>query len=101
MGKESYIAPVLRFARSLKDHFGDVYANTFFRWTLFWIPLVVILFRAALPLRRLNRLLLHCTHPSLLESLNEDEEAIVAFFHPYCDKGGGGERVLWLVCKIG
>ena len=21
----------------------------------------------------------------------------VAFFHPYCDAGGGGERVLWCV----
>lgn len=24
-----------------------------------------------------------------------DGGAAVAFFHPYCDAGGGGERVLW------
>ena len=22
-------------------------------------------------------------------------ETVVAFFHPYCNSGGGGERVLW------
>ncbi len=25
---------------------------------------------------------------------NEDQR-VIAFFHPYCDAGGGGERVLW------
>ena len=24
---------------------------------------------------------------------------IVAFFHPYCNAGGGGERVLWVAIK--
>jgi alpha-1,2-mannosyltransferase len=25
---------------------------------------------------------------------------VVAFFHPYCDRGGGGERVLWTFVKL-
>jgi len=24
-----------------------------------------------------------------------DDQKVIAFFHPYCDAGGGGERVLW------
>jgi hypothetical protein len=27
------------------------------------------------------------------------EDKCVAFFHPYCDAGGGGERVLWEAVK--
>ena len=26
----------------------------------------------------------------------QDDTKTVAFFHPYCDAGGGGERVLWV-----
>ena len=26
---------------------------------------------------------------------DKEGKATVAFFHPYCDDGGGGERVLW------
>lgn len=26
---------------------------------------------------------------------NGSEQKLVAFFHPYCNAGGGGERVLW------
>lgn len=25
------------------------------------------------------------------------EEIVLAFFHPHCDSGGGGERVLWVI----
>ena len=25
----------------------------------------------------------------------ESTDRVIAFFHPYCDAGGGGERVLW------
>jgi alpha-1,2-mannosyltransferase len=25
------------------------------------------------------------------------EEIVLAFFHPHCDSGGGGERVLWAI----
>ena len=26
---------------------------------------------------------------------SENRQKVIAFFHPYCDAGGGGERVLW------
>ena len=28
-------------------------------------------------------------------SRSQDSELVIGFFHPYCDAGGGGERVLW------
>ena len=31
----------------------------------------------------------------ILSKKDEKNERIIAFFHPYCDAGGGGERVLW------
>lgn len=36
---------------------------------------------------------------SKLKSINKSNDKLkVAFFHPYCNAGGGGERVLW--CSI-
>jgi alpha-1,2-mannosyltransferase len=29
----------------------------------------------------------------------QKDEVIVGFFHPYCNAGGGGERVLWTLVK--
>ena len=29
-----------------------------------------------------------------------DGEVSVGFFHPYCNSGGGGERVLWQAVKV-
>lgn len=29
--------------------------------------------------------------------LSKRHEIILAFFHPHCDSGGGGERVLWVM----
>ena len=31
----------------------------------------------------------------LRKYLRGNEEVVVGFFHPYCNAGGGGERVLW------
>ena len=28
-----------------------------------------------------------------------DDTKIIAFFHPYCNSGGGGERVLWVALR--
>ena len=46
------------------------------------------------PIRRLNRLYLKLFTDLQLET---PDEKIMAFFHPYCDMGGGGERVLWIM----
>jgi alpha-1,2-mannosyltransferase len=29
--------------------------------------------------------------------LSNKHEIVLAFFHPHCDSGGGGERVLWVM----
>lgn len=33
------------------------------------------------------------------ESLSKDGILSIGFFHPYCNAGGGGERVLWCAVK--
>lgn len=30
---------------------------------------------------------------------NNDNDKYVALFHPYCNAGGGGERVLWCAVR--
>jgi alpha-1,2-mannosyltransferase len=30
---------------------------------------------------------------------NHPKERVIAFFHPYCSSGGGGERVLWAIIQ--
>uniref|UniRef100_UPI00398E96ED GDP-Man:Man(3)GlcNAc(2)-PP-Dol alpha-1,2-mannosyltransferase n=1 Tax=Pristiophorus japonicus TaxID=55135 RepID=UPI00398E96ED len=41
-----------------------------------------------------------CPKKKISQSLRKDDKTplVVAFFHPYCNAGGGGERVLW--CAI-
>jgi alpha-1,2-mannosyltransferase len=50
-------------------------------------------------LRQIGAYLLRRTTPkrtAILESLSAGADGrIVGFFHPYCNAGGGGERVLW------
>ncbi|NP_898965.1 GDP-Man:Man(3)GlcNAc(2)-PP-Dol alpha-1,2-mannosyltransferase isoform 2 [Mus musculus] len=36
---------------------------------------------------------------SVSTSKNGKEQTVVAFFHPYCNAGGGGERVLWCALR--
>lgn len=36
---------------------------------------------------------------SLKKQKSDDSRLSVAFFHPYCDAGGGGERVLWCALR--
>jgi alpha-1,2-mannosyltransferase len=33
------------------------------------------------------------------QPLGEEWEGIIGFFHPFCNAGGGGERVLWAAVK--
>jgi alpha-1,2-mannosyltransferase len=64
---------------------------------LTWIPfvaLLVLVLRFYLQ-RRAKHLL-----PELRTPLPDGKTpVIVGFFHPYCNAGGGGERVLWCAIK--
>jgi hypothetical protein len=31
---------------------------------------------------------------------NKSKKRVIAFFHPYCSSGGGGERVLWAIIQV-
>ena len=35
-----------------------------------------------------------------VKSAQPESEISVGFFHPYCNAGGGGERVLWQAVKV-
>lgn len=53
------------------------------------LTLVVLVF----VLKRLLRMRHRLTHAG------KDQKISVGFFHPYCNAGGGGERVLWVAIK--
>lgn len=38
-------------------------------------------------------------HFSKKRSLRKQKGLVVGIFHPYCNAGGGGERVLWAAIK--
>ena len=97
--EESLLAPVLRVANDIRRHFHDVMKVPFFAWSLLYIPLAVVLFYSINVSHRVNRLWLRLSRPELMDGFNAKEEKIVAFFHPYCDMGGGGERVLWAMIE--
>ena len=37
--------------------------------------------------------------PPPIETPEGEEVRVVGFFHPYCNAGGGGERVLWVAIR--
>jgi len=37
--------------------------------------------------------------PHLRKVINGQKPLLVGFFHPYCNAGGGGERVLWMAVQ--
>uniref|UniRef100_U6CMX0 GDP-Man:Man(3)GlcNAc(2)-PP-Dol alpha-1,2-mannosyltransferase n=1 Tax=Neovison vison TaxID=452646 RepID=U6CMX0_NEOVI len=45
------------------------------------------------------RLLLQRKKALLSTGKNGKKQMVVAFFHPYCNAGGGGERVLWCALR--
>ncbi|EHB13090.1 Asparagine-linked glycosylation protein 11-like protein [Heterocephalus glaber] len=45
------------------------------------------------------RLLLQRKKRSMSASKNGKNQMVIAFFHPYCNAGGGGERVLWCALR--
>ncbi len=67
-----------------------------------WAPLLLlscigfVVFIKWNPIRWLNRVWLTISRSEIVYDLNPKEK-IVGFFHPYCDSGGGGERVLWVM----
>ena len=64
---------------------------------LFLLPVIALLFGVICVLvrRRKNTLLPHLRQP-----LPDGKTPVtVGFFHPYCNAGGGGERVLWVAIR--
>ena len=69
--------------------------------SLMWCCLCLLALLASLVLLSLwgATLLLRSRASKQRESQGEREGLSVAFFHPYCNAGGGGERVLWCAVK--
>ena len=61
-----------------------------------WIPIAYIVFRLLCSWlrRRASGQLQHLRRYS-----NGRNPLLIGFFHPYCNAGGGGERVLWIAIR--
>uniref|UniRef100_A0A3B3ISU2 ALG11 alpha-1,2-mannosyltransferase n=1 Tax=Homo sapiens TaxID=9606 RepID=A0A3B3ISU2_HUMAN len=55
------------------------------------VCLVIVLWGIRLLLQRKKKL--------VSTSKNGKNQMVIAFFHPYCNAGGGGERVLWCALR--
>lgn len=83
------LMPISSFNRLLSTWVSTIIASV-----IIWIPVTFVLFQV---LRiwiyfRAKKLLPHLRTPFP----NGKKPLLVGFFHPYCNAGGGGERVLWV-----
>lgn len=63
--------------------------------------IVIVLGLSLWVLLIIGRLWLKRSHNSDLRTKYDKKgKVLVGFFHPYCNAGGGGERVLWALVKI-
>lgn len=71
--------------------------TTIITTSVIWIPLSALLFfLLAIWIRYRGRKLL----PQLRKPMTDGTKPkLVGFFHPYCNAGGGGERVLWVAIR--
>ena len=71
-------------------------ATTVIATCLVWIPVTYIAFRLlCIWLQRRARGQL----PHLRKVTDGQLPLVIGFFHPYCNAGGGGERVLWMAVQ--
>lgn len=66
-------------------------------FNIIWIFFCFLALISILPVLIIYFLRKHCINKRK-QIKNNDDSLRVAFFHPYCNAGGGGERVLW--CAI-
>ncbi|XP_043854744.1 GDP-Man:Man(3)GlcNAc(2)-PP-Dol alpha-1,2-mannosyltransferase isoform X2 [Dromiciops gliroides] len=58
---------------------------------LLCICLIIVLWRIRMELRKKKK--------SMSAYRSKKNQMVIAFFHPYCNAGGGGERVLWCALR--
>lgn len=64
------------------------------------MALIIIVCKLLFALFILSMLLIYWRRIYSKKRTNRKQKGIVvAFFHPYCNAGGGGERVLWAAIK--
>jgi len=63
---------------------------------IIWIPVTYLAFRL---LRFWLRRRASGQLPHLRKVVNGQQPVLIGFFHPYCNAGGGGERVLWIAVQ--
>jgi alpha-1,2-mannosyltransferase len=68
---------------------------------MFFMSIIVLLGLSIWTLLIIGRLWLkRSRHSDLRTKYEINGKRIIGFFHPYCNAGGGGERVLWALVKI-
>lgn len=64
------------------------------------MTLIIIVYILLFLLFTLSMLLIYWRRIYTKERTNRKQKGtVIAFFHPYCNAGGGGERVLWAAIK--
>ena len=61
-----------------------------------WVPVTYLVFRLLCFWIRHRA---SAQLPHLRKVINGQKPLLVGFFHPYCNAGGGGERVLWIAVQ--
>lgn len=81
-------------------HYFSFLSEMFTTLILICICFIIILTVLVIVLKHLIRKRARTLLPHLRESNKQGQKTVVVgFFHPYCNAGGGGERVLWVAIK--
>ena len=88
----SLVAPLLQYVSSA--------VRALLHWIVVSVCVILVVHRGGSALRRWQRRLRRLSPKSPTNHHNHTKEVVVAFFHPYCTGGGGGERVLWKMIQV-
>ena len=91
----SFVAPLLQYVSSA--------VRALLQWIVVSVCVILMFHRGCSALRRWQRRQQQQRRsPKSPTNHNHThtKEVVIAFFHPYCTGGGGGERVLWKMIQV-
>ena len=91
----SFVAPLLQYVSSA--------VRALLQWIVVSVCVILMFHRGCSTLRRWQRRQQQqrrSPKSPTNHNHNHTKEVVIAFFHPYCTGGGGGERVLWKMIQV-
>ena len=91
----SFVAPLLQYVSSA--------VRALLQWIVVSVCVILMFHRGCSALRRWQRRQQQqrrSPKSPTNHNHNHTKEVVIAFFHPYCTGGGGGERVLWKMIQV-